>query len=205
MGSPSKSYTCSNPCRTTPWHHQVKPGQKNHAHNLEGATRHGGDDEIVGEEGILLGPGRSLRNRRQQRTPIKVLRHSLPLPRRVRPSLRLLHCSSSRRFSENKRLPPTNQPDRPHSVPHPHGSGSRSDLYSLLGGGRPGRSRDRHHPEASARQPAPTSSARFLPRCAGARGQTLRRWASGRNVPTTASPPPPPTRAVVSLIWDPSQ
>lgn len=77
LGSPSKSYTCSNSCRTTP-RHQVKPGQKNPAHNLEGVTRHGGDEEIAGEGGILLDPGRSLGNRRQQKTPIKVLQYSPP-------------------------------------------------------------------------------------------------------------------------------
>lgn len=80
-----------------------------------------------GRGGILLGPGRSLEDWRQQITPRKVLRHSPPPPRRVRPSLRPLHCRaldcSSRAFSGNMRLPPLYQADRPPRLPHPHGEG----------------------------------------------------------------------------------
>lgn len=65
----------------------------------------------------------------------------------------------------------------------------RGQIVELLGGGYPGRSRSSRHPEASAGQPAPSSSARFLPRCAGARSQTLRRWAARG---TYQRPPPPP-------------
>lgn len=45
-------------------------------------------------EGILPGPGRSSEDRRQQRTPRRYCNTPLPPRRRVRPSLRLLHCSS---------------------------------------------------------------------------------------------------------------
>lgn len=81
LGSPSKFYTRSNSCRTTP-KHQGKPGQKNPAHNLEGVTRHGGDEETAGEGGILLGPGRSLGNRRQKKLPWRYC--SIPLPPRLK-------------------------------------------------------------------------------------------------------------------------
>lgn len=118
-----KSYTCSIPCRTTP-SHQVKPGQQSPAHNREGATRLGGDDEIAGEGGILLGPGRSLGDRRQQRTPIKVLRHSPPPTEKGAafsppPPLQIPQDCSSRRLFENMHLPPTNQQDRPPLFPPP--------------------------------------------------------------------------------------
>lgn len=110
-----KSYTCSIPCRTTP-SHQVKPGQKSPAHNREGATRLGGDDEIAGEGGILLGPGRSLGDRRQQRTPIKVLRHSPPPTEKGAafsppPPLQIPQDCSSRRFGEH--APPSHKLTRP--------------------------------------------------------------------------------------------
>lgn len=84
LGSPSKFYTRSNSCRTTP-KHQGKPGQKNPAHNLEGVTRHGGDEETAGEGGILLGPGRSLGNRRQKKLPWRYC--SIPLPPPFHPCL----------------------------------------------------------------------------------------------------------------------
>lgn len=120
MGSSSKSYTCWIHCRTTP-RIKVKPGQKNPAHN-RGETRHGGDDEIAGEGGILLGPGRSLGGRRQQRTPIKVLRHSPPPAEKGAafsppPPLQPPQDCSSRRFLENMHLPPTSQRHRPPLLP----------------------------------------------------------------------------------------
>lgn len=88
----------------------------------------------------------------------------------------------ARVFGEH--APPTHKPagPTPHSFLHPPPPRVREQVESQSrpsGGGRPGRSRSHHHPEASARQPAPASCARFLPRCAGARGQTLRRWPRG--------------------------
>lgn len=137
------------------------------------------------EGGVLPGPGRSL-NGRQQRTPGKVLRHSPPpdwkgaasSPRR-RLHGRSFRVSTSRRLLENLPLPSTNQQDQPpYLPPFPYSSApfltpaipERFGLVAFLGGGCPGRSRSRcPHPEASAGPPAPTSGARFLPRCAGAR------------------------------------
>ena len=160
-----------------------------------------------GREGFFQAQGGPQETGGSRELPERYCGTPLPLLRRVRPSLRLLHCSHLRSaaradFWRTCTSHPQTSGSDPHSSLQPHGSRSRSGQCCPSGGGRPGRSRNRHHPESSARQPAPTSSARFLPRCAGARGQTLRRWASGRTVPTTASPP---TRAVVSLGWDPSQ
>lgn len=173
MGSPSKSYTCSIPCRTTP-RHQVKPGQKNSSHDRERATRHGGDDEIAGEGGILLGPGRSFGDRRQQRTPIKVLQHSPPPAGKGAafsppPPLQLPQDCSSRRFLETMHLPPTYQQDRPPLLPPPPRAREQVGLVSPFG---------RRAPGAELRSPPPRSlGPAACPRLQRALPATLRRGA----------------------------
>lgn len=128
--------------------------------------------------GILLGPGRALEDRRQQRTPIKVLRHPLPAPSWVRPSPRLLHCSSRPTATRGRRAP------RPGPAPTPPAPPEQLGLAPA--------SRRRARGAEPGRPPAPASSARFLPRCAEARGQTLRRWALGRAEPAAAPAPAGP-------------
>lgn len=174
----------------------LKPAQTTPAHLPERLklqiTREGGWGE-----GILPCPGRSSEGRRQQRTPRKVLQHSPPFP--LGEGRGLLPASSTaapswrttqdKTFGERASASPAsgNSPTAraltPSSAPprarRRSGSaqlrlGATTQVGNVLAPAPPLAPTDR---PPGPPGPVPAPSARFLPRCAGAPGQTLRRGA----------------------------